>query len=136
LEWSDLPGNTKFKGKEVITMNKKIMFVVLVGSLLVSPMAAFSQEAVAVKVEETAAQKLSGTVLSIDAKEKYLVIQYKVEGQEATESAVFYFSETLAVMKNGETLTSSELKEGDNVSIEYTVDGNNNKVISTLTLEG
>lgn len=117
-------------------MNKTILFVVLVGSLLVSPMAVFSQEEGAVKVEEKAAQTLSGTILSIDAQEKYLVVQYQLEGQEVTESAIFYFSDTLAVMKNGETLTSSELKEGEKVSVEYTVDEHNNKVISTLTIEG
>lgn len=120
-------------------MNKRILFVVLVGSLLVYPMAVFSQEVlqeeVAVKAEEEAAQKLSGTILSIDAQEKYLVVQYQLEGQEVTETAIFYFADTLAVMKNGETLTSSELKEGDKVSVEYTVDENNNKVISTLTID-
>ena len=91
---------------------------------------------VVAEATEQATEKLTGTVGSIDMEEQFIVINYQVEGDEQTvETAVFQFSPDTKVMKAGEVVASSDLKEGDAVSVEFQTDADNNKVISVLSVE-
>ena len=84
----------------------------------------------------TAATTGSGVVVSINVAEQYVVLDSGVAGEDGvTETAIYYFNEGVKIVKGGQEVTTSDLTEGDKVSIEYSTDEDDNKVISTLTVE-
>lgn len=84
----------------------------------------------------TAATTGAGTVVSINVAEQYVVLDSGVAGEDGvTETAIYYFNEGVKIVKGGQEVTTSDLTEGDKVSIEYSTDEDDNKVISTLTVE-
>lgn len=97
--------------------------------------AATEEAAVAETAEEAAAATTAtGSIVSVNTAEQYVVIDSGVAGEDgATETSIFYFSESLKVTKGGETAAAADLTEGDKVSIEYSTDEDGNKVISTIT---
>ncbi len=84
----------------------------------------------------TAATTGAGTVVSINVAEQYVVLDSGVAGEDGvTETAIYYFNEGVKIVKGGQEVTTSDLTEGDKVSIEYSTDEDDNKVINTLTVE-
>ena len=81
-------------------------------------------------------QILSGEIVSVNLEESSVVVQYSLEDDATTtETASFHFLPTVKIVKNGEDVAVSSLKEGDSVSIDYEIDDTNNKVISVLNLK-
>ena len=75
----------------------------------------------------------SGTVTSVEAEEQYLVIEQKGEG-EAMGTSIFHFSSALKVLKDGAEASIADIKAGTEVTVQYTTDENDNKVIDVLTI--
>lgn len=96
-----------------------------------------TEEAAAEPAEAaTAATTGAGTVVSINVAEQYVVLDSGVAGEDGvTETAIYYFNEGVKIVKGGQEVTTSDLTEGDKVSIEYSTDEDDNKVINTLTVE-
>lgn len=94
------------------------------------------------EVEETAAETVqpvietvSGTIHSIYESSNYIVLEHSggEEGQMMAMS-VFYFSDTSKIIKDGQDVPVSGLKDGDQASVEYVVDSGNVRTIVTLTV--
>jgi Cu/Ag efflux protein CusF len=129
--------------------NSKIVLLTLAAMLLLCPAIVFSQEEVVDGTmeetmdnsaeemqEEMQGEYISGTVFSIDEEAENIVLQYQSdEDGNVSKMTIFYFSPTMEITKNGETMTPDDLKEGDKVSVEYTVDNESNKVINVLVVE-
>ena len=102
--------------------NKRVLWALLAGGLLICPTAAWTQEGgmeEAAPIEE--AMSISGTVASVDLEGKQIVVSYEVDGEAA--SAVFKFSDAVMIMKGEEAVMASDLKEEDSVTVDYSVDG-------------
>ncbi len=113
------------------TINK-LMFMVIALSLVAYPMTVVcAQEEAA--VEAPAAIMIAGTVSSISVEEQTVVVEHEVDGAAAT--VTLKLTEATQILKGGENVVSSELKQGDKVSVEYQAEGDDN-VITTLTIEG
>ncbi|MBP9854581.1 MAG: hypothetical protein KBD53_06920 [Candidatus Omnitrophica bacterium] len=86
--------------------------------------------------EAVAATSVSGAIVSINIDEQYVVIDSGVEGKDGmTETAIFYFTDAVKILKGDAEVAASNLVEGDKVSIEYTTDEDGNKVVSTITVQ-
>lgn len=111
---------------------RKLMFMVFAVGLVAYPMTVVSaQEEVA--VEAPAVVTIAGTVVSISVEEQTVVVEHEVDG--GTQSVTLKLTEATQILKGGANVVSSDLKEGDTVSVEYKADGDSN-VITTLTIEG
>lgn len=111
-------------------MNNKIMHVVLAVSLWAYPMTVVLAQNAAAQEESVTA--ISGTVASINMEEQNVVVEYSLDG--AAQTAALKMTEETQILKDGEGIASSELKQGDKVSVEYRAEGDSN-VITTLVIE-
>lgn len=116
-----------------------ILLALFAGSLLLSPALAVSEEEAMVEVGEATAESttatVSGSIVSVNVAEQYVVLDSGVEGEDGmTETAIYYFTETVSIMKGGAAVTAADLMEGDNVSAEYSTDEDDNKIISSITV--
>ncbi|MGE0268633.1 MAG: hypothetical protein AB7S78_09300 [Candidatus Omnitrophota bacterium] len=119
-------------------MNTKlnILLALFAGSLFLSPTLAVSEEEAMVEAAaESTTATVSGSIVSVNVAEQYVVLDSGVEGEDGTtETAIYYFTETVNIMKGGAAVTAADLMEGDNVSAEYSTDEDDNKIISSITV--
>lgn len=117
--------------------NNKLVLSILVGSLMLYPVATFADmDEVTMAGELATEQTISGTIVSVESEEGTVAIQYALQNDElTTELSVFNFSPSSTLTKNGEEVTIIDLNEGDNVSVNFTIDGDGNKVISSLAVK-
>ena len=106
--------------------------LIFVTAFFLSPLVAFSTEDV--ESAENASMALSGQVVSVDTENQQIVVEYQSDELGALTSALFYFSDTMEIYKDGAEVQASELKEGDKVFVTYQIDDNGGKVILKLTL--
>lgn len=94
-------------------------------------------EAEAMTAPESLGEVAEGKVASINMEDGFITLESPaaVEG-EAVESSVFYFSEDVMIMKNGETLGTSDVTVGDNISVSYVQDEEGNNLIQMLEIAG
>jgi Cu/Ag efflux protein CusF len=115
-------------------MKNLVMCLILMTGILVSPLVAFSTGAEMIENVENASLELSGEVISVDIENQQVVVEYQLGHREVMTSAVLNFSDAMEIYKNGEVVSTSELKEGDKVVVTYQVDDNGSKVISEITV--
>lgn len=85
--------------------------------------------------EAVAAMEQSGSVVSFDAEAKTVTVSCaaKEEGQTA-EEVTFGVEDTTLIKKADEVVDSSALAAGEQVSVEYTVNDEGNKVASSIEI--
>ena len=87
--------------------------------------------AVEVAAVTIAVETVEGTISSIDADAKVIVLEHAT-AENTTETAMFQFSEETVVMKGTEEVALSTLKAGDVVALEYTAENGSN-VVTAIT---
>jgi len=125
----------KFFKKEIISMKNIFICLVFVASLIVSPLAVFSQDETVTETPEIVLMELSGVVVSVDLQEQQIGIEYQLDDLESATTAIFDLSETVEIYKNEQVITATEIKNGDKVTITYQLDENSAKVITKIVLE-
>ena len=112
-----------------MNMLNRTCAVLFTGVLLLSPMLFLGSVA-----EAQSANQVSGTVQSIDWEKHTLTISSQTDESAEPVTTVLSFTDTLMATKDGQSVTLSEVKEGDIVSVEYQVGDDNNNVIQSLTV--
>ncbi|HBG61718.1 MAG: hypothetical protein A2Y03_01880 [Omnitrophica WOR_2 bacterium GWF2_38_59] len=116
-------------------MKNIFICLVFVASLIVSPLAVFSQDETVTETPEIVLMELSGVVVSVDLQEQQIGIEYQLDDLESATTAIFDLSETVEIYKNEQVITATEIKNGDKVTITYQLDENSAKVITKIVLE-
>ena len=80
-------------------MKNIFICLVFVASLIVSPLAVFSQDETVTETPEIVLMELSGVVVSVDLQEQQIGIEYQLDDLESATTAIFDLSETVEILK-------------------------------------
>ena len=125
-----------------------LLFFLVSGNFLLNKMVSAAEEPVAtnsvvMENDENASDpseatdELYGEVVSVDVKALKLVVKFpkEEEEEEVYQKMIFEVMPQAEILKNGETIALPDLKEGDDVVIEYITDAQGNGKISSIIVE-
>jgi len=104
---------------------KKVLLVLLGICALVAASYVFAQEAAAPTAAPAVAESktVTGEVVSVDTEKAVITIKYVTDAaQNATAEMALSVNEGTTLGKGNVGITMAELKAGDKVEVEYTVD--------------
>ena len=77
-------------------------------------------------------EKAVGEVVSVNTADSILVVNEAAEETAQPEQVVFAWNNNTQIKKGDADLTASDLKAGDQVSLEYMMDADGNNVVKTI----
>lgn len=112
-----------------------LLGVLLATGVMVCP-SVFSQGTTG--TEEISSMELSGEVVSVDIEKSLVVVKYLVdEANQTYEEMTFKVDASIAAIEKGEkTVSLSDLKSADKVTVKYTVDDKGNNIVESIMVEG
>ncbi len=110
-------------------------FLLAIGLFHAYPSAVFSADEAGMGSAAATTGKLSGTIAFVDADKQYIDVEYMPEGMTDQKTETLSLPATAKIMKAAQAATSADLKAGDKVAVEYSVNSYGKKVIDALTIE-